>query len=102
MRAETGNGMWECNYGKEPLDIRLLVLRFLRKSPLILAAALLGALCVGGPYFLVKVTFGPAREYEAVTDFYIDYALQETGEEYTYFNQTTWTQLITDDVFKGC
>ena len=44
MRAETGNGMWECNYGKEPLDIRLLVLRFLRKSPLILAAALLGAL----------------------------------------------------------
>ena len=57
MRAETGNGMWECNYGKEPLDIRLLVLRFLRKSPLILAAALLGALCVGGPYFLVKVTF---------------------------------------------
>lgn len=91
--------MWECNYGKEPLDIRLLVLRFLRKSPLILLAALLGVLCVGGPYFLRKVTFGPAKEYEAVTDFYIDYAVQESGEEYTYFNQTTWTQLITDDVF---
>lgn len=91
--------MWECNYGKEPLDIRLLVLRFLRRSPVILIAALLGAFCVGGPYFLVKVTFGPAKEYEAVTDFYIDYAVQENGEEYTYFNQTTWTQLITDDVF---
>lgn len=91
--------MWECNYGKEPLDIRLLVLQLLRKSPLILIAALLGALCVGGPYFLAKVTFGPAKEYEAVTDFYIDYAVQENGEEYTYFNQTTWTQLITDDVF---
>ena len=62
-------------------------------------AALLGALCIGGPYFLRKVTFGPAKEYEAVTDFYIDYAVQESGEEYTYFNQTTWTQLITDDVF---
>lgn len=81
------------------MDIRLFVLRFLRKSPAILFAAVLGALCVGGPYFLVKVTFGPAREYEAVTDFYIDYAVQENGEEYTYFNQTTWTQLITDDVF---
>lgn len=91
--------MWECNYGKEPLDIRLLVLRFLRKSPVILVAALLGAICIGGPYFLKKVTFGPAKEYEAVTDFYIDYAVQENGEEYTYFNQTTWTQLITDDVF---
>lgn len=92
-------GMWECNYGKEPLDIRLLVLRFLWKSPLILLAALLGALCIGGPYFLKKVTFGPAKEYEAVTDFYIDYAVQKNGEEYTYFNQTTWTQLITDDIF---
>lgn len=91
--------MWECNYGKEPLDIRLLVLRFLRKSPVIVLAAVLGVLCVGGPYFLAKVTFGPAKEYEAVTDFYIDYAVQENGEEYTYFNQTTWTQLITDDVF---
>lgn len=91
--------MWECDYGKEPLDIRLLVLRFLRRSPVILLAALLGAVCIGGPYFLRKVTFGPAKEYEAVTDFYIDYAVQESGEEYTYFNQTTWTQLITDDVF---
>ncbi len=93
------NGMWECNYGKEPLDIRLLILRFLRKSPVILLAAFLGAVCIGGTYFLKKVTFGPAKEYEAVTDFYIDYAVQENGEEYTYFNQTTWTQLITDDVF---
>lgn len=92
-------GMWECSYGKEPLDIRLLALRFLWKSPLILLAAFLGALCIGGPYFLKKVTFGPAKEYEAVTDFYIDYAVQENGVEYTYFNQTTWTQLITDDVF---
>lgn len=91
--------MWECNYGKEPLDIRLLMLRLLRKSPWILLAAILGALCVGGPYFLRKVTFGPAKEYEAVTDFYIDYAVQENGEQYTYINQTTWTQLITDDVF---
>jgi len=91
--------MWECNYGKEPLDIRLFMLRLFRKAPVIVLAAFLGALCIGGPYFLRKVTFGPAKEYEAVTDFYIDYAVQENGEEYTYFNQTTWTQLITDDVF---
>lgn len=91
--------MWECNYGKEPLDLKLLTLRLLRRAWVVLLAAALGALLVGGPYFLKKVTFGPAREYEAVTDFYMDYAVQETGEEYVYFNQTTWTQLITDDVF---
>ena len=29
----------------------------------------------------------------------MDYATQPDGTEYTYFNQTTWTQLMTDDVF---
>lgn len=91
--------MWECKYGKEPLDTRLFVLRFLKKIPVVILAAILGAACVGGPYFLTKVTFGPAKEYEAVSDFYIDYAVQESGEEYTGFNQTTWTQLVLDDVF---
>ncbi len=91
--------MWECNYGKEPLDLRLLVLRLIRKSWVLVLAAVLGAFLVGGPYFLRKVTFGPAKEFEAVTDFYIDYAVQENGEEYTYINQHTWTQLVKDDVF---
>lgn len=91
--------MWECNYGKEPFDMRLFVLRFLRKSWMLFLAAFLGALLVGGPYFLRKVTFGPAKEYEAVTDLYIDYAVQETGEMYTYINQHTWNQLVKDDVF---
>lgn len=91
--------MWECRYGKEPLNTRLFVLRLLKKFPLVLFAAILGALCIGGPYFLVKVTFGPAKEYEAVTDFYIDYALQEDGTQHTYINFATWNQLVKDDVF---
>lgn len=91
--------MWECNYGSEPIDMKLLVLRFVKKIWVVILAAVLGALLIGGPYYLRKVTFGPAKEYQAVTDFYIDYALLETGEQHTYFNQTTWTQLIGDDVF---
>ena len=91
--------MWECNYGSEPIDLKLLVLRLLKKIWIPILAAVLGVLLVGGPYFLKHVTFGPAKEYEAVTDFYMDYATQPDGTEYTYFNQTTWTQLMTDDVF---
>lgn len=91
--------MWECKYGKEPLNTRLFVLRLLKKVPVILLAALLGAVCVGGPYFLTKVTFGPAKEYEAVTDFYIDYAVKEDGTQHTYINFATWDQLLKDDVF---
>lgn len=91
--------MWECKYGKEPLNTRLFVLRLLRKIPVIFTAAILGALCIGGPYFLTKVTFGPAKEYEAVTDFYIDYAVKEDGTQHTYINFATWDQLLKDDVF---
>lgn len=91
--------MWECKYGKEPLNTRLFVLRLLKKVPVILLSAVLGALCIGGPYFLVKVTFGPAKEYEAVTDFYIDYAMKEDGTQHTYINFATWDQLLKDDVF---
>lgn len=91
--------MWECKYGKEPLNTRLFVLRLFRKIPVILAAAILGALCIGGPYFLAKVTFGPAKEYEAVSDFYIDYAVKEDGTQHTYINFATWDQLLKDDVF---
>lgn len=91
--------MWECKYGKEPLNIRLFVLLLLKKLPVLLAAGLLGAILAGGSYFLVKVTFGPAKEYEAVTDFYIDYALQADGTPHTYINFATWDQLLKDDVF---
>lgn len=91
--------MWECRYGKEPLNTRLFVLQLIKKIPVILAAAVLGAVCVGGPYFLIKVTFGPAKEYEAVTDFYIDYAMKEDGTQHTYINFATWDQLLKDDVF---
>jgi len=91
--------MWECNYGSEPIDMKLLVLRFVKKIWIVVLAAVLGALLIGGPYYLRKVTFGPAKEYQAITDFYMDYALLENGEQHTYFNQTTWTQLIGDDVF---
>lgn len=91
--------MWECRYGKEPLNTRLFILQLLRKLPVVLLAAVLGVFCVGGPYFLVKVTFGPAKEYEAITDFYIDYALQADGTQHTYINFATWDQLVKDDVF---
>lgn len=91
--------MMQCPYGQEPADGKLLLLRLLGKWKTVLLAALLGALIPGGIYYLINVPLGPAPEYEAVTDFYLDYALQENGEEYTYFNQVTWDQLIKEDLF---
>ena len=65
--------MWECKYGKEPLDMRLCFLRLLRKAWLVALMAVLGAAVFGGIYFVSHVVYGPAREYKAESEFYIEY-----------------------------
>lgn len=92
--------MWECKYGKEPLDTRLCFLRLLRKWYLVFASAAAGALLFGGIYFLTHVVYGPAREYVAESQFYIEYKNAVTQEQqYTFYNKETWESLIHTDLF---
>jgi len=91
--------MWKVPYAKEPFDLKLNLMLLAKKWWVLLVSSILGVLLVGGPYFLKHVVYAPAREYEMVLDFKIDYAENSTGEEYTYFNQSTWYQLLKDDVF---
>lgn len=92
--------MWECNFENEPVDFKLLGLRFFRKIWIFFLSILLGALFIGGGYFLKKVVFAPEKEYKVVAETYIDYALEE-GQlvESVCFNQTTWASLVKTDVF---
>ena len=89
--------MWDLNYGQEPMDWKLLAIHLLKKIWMIVASVLAGALLIGGTYFLAKVVFGPAKEYQSVSKYYIDFALDENGEVYEYFNQYTWEDLIKTD-----
>lgn len=91
--------MWKVPYAKEPFDVKLNLMLLAKKWWVLLVSSILGVLLVGGPYFLKHVVYTPAREYEMVLDFKIDYAENSAGEEYTYFNQSTWYQLLKDDVF---
>ena len=91
--------MWKVPYAKEPFDLKLNLMLLAKKWWVLLVSSILGVLLVGGPYFLKHVVYAPAREYEMVLDFKIDYAENSAGEEYTYFNQSTWYQLLKDDVF---
>jgi len=92
--------MWECKYGKEPLDTRLCFLRLIRKSWLVVIMALAGAILFGGIYFLTHVVYGPAREYVAESEFYIEYVNAVTQEQqYTFYNKETWESLIHTDIF---
>ena len=48
--------MWECNFAGERMDYKLFWLRFVKKIWLILAAAAVGALLIGGSYYLINIT----------------------------------------------
>lgn len=92
--------MWECKYGREPLDTRLCLLRLLKKSWWLLGITLAGAVLSGGIYFLSHVVYGPAREYTAESQFYIEYKDAVTQEQqYTFYNKETWETLIHTDIF---
>lgn len=86
--------MWECAYGKEPLDGKLLVLRLLKRIWVFFVAAILGALVCGGIYFLQKIVFGEGITYEAVSTYYVDYGTDPLTENtFTYINGATWNDM---------
>ncbi len=92
--------MWECNFENEPVDFKLLGLRFLRKIWILFLGILLGVLLIGGGYFLKKVVLAPEKEYQVIAETYIDYVLAEGQPvETVCFNQATWASLVKTDVF---
>lgn len=87
-------------YRKEPFDFKLFILQMLRKWKFFVVWTLLGALLFGGSYFLVKVVYAPAREYQAEAVYYVEYAHDPgTGQMYTYFNDYTLNSWLTMDAF---
>ncbi len=87
-------------YPREPFNFKLFVLKMLGKWYQFALCTLVGALIFGGTYYLYKVVYAPAREYEAVATYYIEYAKDpDLGNSVTYFNEYTWNSWITEDVF---
>lgn len=92
--------MWECAYGKEPLDLKLLLLRLMKKIWILVAAALVGAMLGGGIYFFSEIA-GQGTTYEAVSNYYIDYGTDPlTDNSFTYINGATWNDVwVKSDAF---
>lgn len=86
------------SYKNEALDSKLCLLRFMKYFWIVMVATLLGALSMGGIYFLKNIA-GASRQYRVEDEYYVKYALQESGEEYVYFNQMTWSNLSHTDYF---
>ncbi|MCM1056916.1 MAG: hypothetical protein NC517_04840 [Firmicutes bacterium] len=91
--------MWECEYSREPVDYRLLWIRFLRKIWILPGAAVVGMALAGVCHFYVKTVAGGGRTYQTESIFYIDFAEDAQGEQYDYYNYFTWGEVIHTDFF---
>ena len=92
--------MWQNRYAKEPFDLKLFVLHGLKMMKWIVLSAIIGAVCIGGGYYLKKVTFGGHIPYVITDKLDVEYALNpETGLEYSYYVAYTWNDWIKSDVF---
>lgn len=90
--------MWECKYGTEPADLKLLAIRFSKKIWMVLVAALIGAVTCGTAYFLIHVVLAPEPEYVANSMLYVDF-VQGEGEapKYYTFNTAGWSGFVKTD-----
>ena len=87
-------------YQKEPFDFKLFMMKMLGKWYQFLICTLVGAVLFGGVYYLYKVVYAPAREYQASATYYIEYVKDPVlTEQSSYFNAATLDSWLTMDVF---
>lgn len=86
--------MREIRYADAGMDIRKLLLCFMRKIGIVLLAAAAGAILGGAVYAAVRTVPESEREYQAMLKIYLDFAADETGEVYQAYNGYTWNDLM--------
>lgn len=89
--------MQKIRYSDAGLDMKKLVLCFVRKLWIVLAAAVVGAVLGGMIYAMTRIVPEPEREYQAMSKVYLDFAPDETGEVYQEYNGYTWNDLMATD-----
>lgn len=91
----------EKEFLQEGIDLRFFLLRLFDSLWIVFVAALFGAAICAGGYSLYKAVNKEAKEFQAVTKYYIDFAEDSTGIGYGYYNDFTWNDLMkSDDVLQ--
>lgn len=85
-------------YENEGLDLKKLCILLLYRFWIVLLAAVIGASLGAGIYMLHRVVRSSNREYRAESKAYLDFAPDETGEVYQYYNGYTWNDLMSTDL----
>ena len=89
--------MRERSYADEGMDVKKYMLCLLGRLPMLLAAAVCGALLGALIYTIVRTVPESEREYQAYAKVYLDFAADETGEVYQAYNGYTWNDLVAAD-----
>lgn len=89
-------------YADAGMDMKKLMLCFIRKIWLVFLAAIVGATLGGLIYEVSHIVPESEREYRAMAKIYLDFAADETGEIYQAYNGYTWNDLMaTDPILNG-
>ena len=84
----------EVCYGKEPFDLRLMLLRLRRNLWKILAVTGAGTLLFGGGYYVKNVVLQPDPGYAASSTYKVEYRENPNAAGAYYINEATWNSLL--------
>lgn len=82
---------------EQPVDLKRLLLCLKKNLILIIAGTIAGAVLCAGIYLVKNLFFLGEESYSAVSKLYLDFAVDESGEVYQYYNGYTWSDLMTTD-----
>ncbi len=81
-------------YGKEPFDLRLMVLRMIRNLPMIIGVTLLGTLLFGGGYYVKNVLLYDEVQYTVTSTYQVSYVDEPSKSGDYYINDMTWNTYV--------
>ena len=93
--------MGRSDWGKEPFDLRLTVLRLIRRLPQMLAVMIAGTLLTGCGYLAKKVWLAPDPGYRASATFLTEYSDPDWFVKGIYINDYSWNIWLDSDEFTG-
>lgn len=85
--------------GKEPFDLRLTVLRMIRKLHIIAGITLLGMLLFGGGYYIKNVLLQNETTYEVTSTYRVSYVDEPSKSGDYYINEMTWNTYVDSKEF---
>lgn len=91
--------IWSACYGKEPFDLRLTVLRLIRRLPWILGVTLVGSLLFGGIYYVKNVMLAKGPAYVMTSTYKVSFVDEPTQPGDYYINDMTWNTYVHSDEF---